>query len=293
MNKKQKKNIKVLSGVFVAAAGMIAAAAANASPVFAHPQSLHNGIFHTDFASFDELEEYAGELNAVMNEESIVLLKNKDNALPLAKGSTISLLGIHSYVPFAGGGGSGSGSGAKDTIPGSLRNFGFQLNRAVEQFYDSHRYSAQLATGMGQTNVNYDGPTSELDLVKDSFQLFGDTAVITLGRVGAEGGDLFRRNLPSQVAADPTRHILQLFDNEKELKIDSFAATAIYTGMITDTGRFKYGVTNSSPFIYAGKLMDDSSRRESRQENSGISVRIAEANSLMTQNRLQQIRIRR
>ena len=46
------------------------------------------------------------------------------------------------------------------------------------------------------------------------------------------------------------------FDNEKELKIDSFAATAIYTGMITDTGRFKYGVTNSSPFIYAGKLLD-------------------------------------
>ena len=46
------------------------------------------------------------------------------------------------------------------------------------------------------------------------------------------------------------------FDNEKELKIDSFAATAIYTGMITDTGRFKYGVTNSSPFTYAGKLMD-------------------------------------
>lgn len=46
------------------------------------------------------------------------------------------------------------------------------------------------------------------------------------------------------------------FDNEKELKIDSFAATAIYAGMITDTGRFKYGVTNSSPFIYAGKLLD-------------------------------------
>ena len=46
------------------------------------------------------------------------------------------------------------------------------------------------------------------------------------------------------------------FDNEKELKIDSFAATAIYTGMITDTGRFKDGVTNSSPFTYAGKLMD-------------------------------------
>ena len=46
------------------------------------------------------------------------------------------------------------------------------------------------------------------------------------------------------------------FDNDKELKIDSFAATAIYTGMITDTGRFKYGVTNSSPFTYAGRLMD-------------------------------------
>ena len=54
MNKKQKRNIKVLSGVFVAAAGMIAAAAAHASPVFAHPQSLHNGMFYTDFATFEE-----------------------------------------------------------------------------------------------------------------------------------------------------------------------------------------------------------------------------------------------
>ena len=217
MNKKQKRNLTVLTGAFTVAAGMIIAAAASASPVFAHPQSLHNGMFYTDFATFDELEEYAGDLNAVINEESLTLLKNKDGALPLAKGSTVSLLGIHSYVPFAGGGGSGSGSGAKDTIPGSLRENGFQLNGAVEQFYESHRYTAQLATGMGSTNVNYDGPTAELDQIKGSFELYGDAAVITLGRVGAEGGDLFRRNLPSQVAADPTRHVLQLFDNEYEL----------------------------------------------------------------------------
>ncbi len=46
------------------------------------------------------------------------------------------------------------------------------------------------------------------------------------------------------------------FDNEKELKIDKLAATAIYTGMITDTGRFKYGISSSSSFEYAGKLID-------------------------------------
>ena len=46
------------------------------------------------------------------------------------------------------------------------------------------------------------------------------------------------------------------FDNEKELKIDSFAATCIYTGMVTDTGRFKYGIEEASSFEYAGKLIE-------------------------------------
>ena len=217
MNKKQKKNVKVLAGVFVAAAGMIAAASANASPVFAHPQSLHNGIFNTDFATYEEEKQYAGELNALIFEESITLLKNKENALPLSKGSAVTLLGVHSYQPFLGGGGSGSLSGSDDTIPSSLLSAGFQLNGAMESFYNSHRYTAKLATGMGENNPRYDGPVSDLDTVKDSFSLYGDAAIITIGRIGGEGGDLMTRNLPSQVAADPTQHVLQLFDNEKEL----------------------------------------------------------------------------
>ena len=217
MNKKQKRNLTVLTGAFTVAAGMIVAAAAHASPVFAHPQSLYGGNFYPDFASFEEEQEYAAELNAVIFEESVTLLKNKEQALPLQKGSAVTLLGVHSYEPFLGGGGSGSLSGSDATLPKTLEDSGFQVNSAMEEFYQSHVYRAVLATGMGTTNVRYDGPTEDLDSIKGSFEFYGDAAIITLGRIGGEGGDLFTRNLPSQVNADPTAHVLQLFDNEREL----------------------------------------------------------------------------
>jgi len=218
MNKKQKKNVTVLTSVLAMTAGMIIAGASSVSPAFAaHPQNLHNGLFYTDFASFEEEQKYAGDLNAKINEESIVLLKNKDNALPLAKGSSISLLGDHSYRPFRGGGGSGNVRDGGDTIPDSLVNSGFVLNTAVQKYYETHEFKARLSSGMGDNNPSYDGPTKNLEKYSDSLTMFGDAAVITIGRIGAEGGDLFRNKLPSEVVADPTQHVLQLFDNEKEL----------------------------------------------------------------------------
>ena len=76
MNKKAKKNIKVLAGVFGVAAGMVIASAAHANPAFASFAADQNGKYYTDFSNFDEEKLYAGNLNAKIFEESIVLLKN-------------------------------------------------------------------------------------------------------------------------------------------------------------------------------------------------------------------------
>ena len=45
-------------------------------------------------------------------------------------------------------------------------------------------------------------------------------------------------------------------DFSDELKIDSRAATLLFTGMVTDSGRFKYAETNGDTLRYAGYLLD-------------------------------------
>ncbi len=47
------------------------------------------------------------------------------------------------------------------------------------------------------------------------------------------------------------------FAAEAGLKIDQFAAKALYTGMITDSGRFRYDSTNSNTFRLASILMNE------------------------------------
>ena len=235
MNKKQKRNIKVLSGVFVAAAGMIAASAAHANPVFASFAADQNGKFYSDFATFEEEQLYAGNLNAKIMEESAVLLKNKEQTLPLASDSNISLFGYRSYNPILGGTGSGSVGGSFESLPGSLENAGLHINAAVQNVYYNTNYTAVITQGMGNpSTARVDGPVSDFDPVKSSFSLYGDAAVITLGRLGGEGADLFTRSyhynanteLLGVVNGDPsgarlnedrTKHVLQLWDYEEDL----------------------------------------------------------------------------
>lgn len=44
--------------------------------------------------------------------------------------------------------------------------------------------------------------------------------------------------------------------NKEKLKINSFAATCIYAGMVTDTGRFKYSDVSGDTMRLAGMLLD-------------------------------------
>ena len=235
MNKKQKRNLTVLTGAFAVAAGMIIASAAHANPVFASFAADQNGKFYSDFSTYAEEQLYAGNLNAKIMEESAVLLKNKEQTLPLAAGSNISLFGYRSYNPILGGTGSGSVGGSFESLPGSLQNAGFNLNAAVQNVYANTNYTAVITQGMGNpSTARVDGPVSDFDSVKSSFGLFGDAAVITLGRLGGEGADLFTRSYKynantellgvinndpnhARLNEDRTKHVLQLWDYEEDL----------------------------------------------------------------------------
>ena len=224
MNKKQKRNLTVLTGAFTVAAGMIIAAASSASPVFAHPQSLHGGNFYADFSTIEEAQAFSESVNAKIGEESIILLKNKDETLPLRKNLDVTLLGTRSWLGrmIVGGTGSGASRGTPYSIPQSLEDVDLHVNGVVQQFYADHPRQLQVSTGMGAGQTYVDNPISEMDSVVDSFAMYDDAAIITIGRIGGEGADLYRSaqqnaNGLGRLNADPTKHVLQLFDDEIDL----------------------------------------------------------------------------
>ena len=49
----------------------------------------------SDYSSIEELKEEANRLTAAVTEEGAVLLKNKDDALPLSQGAKVSLYIAH------------------------------------------------------------------------------------------------------------------------------------------------------------------------------------------------------
>ncbi len=63
--------------------------------------------YKSDYESIRELV-YAGfQIQEKVQAEGTVLLKNENNALPLARGSKVSVFGVSSALPFYGASGSG------------------------------------------------------------------------------------------------------------------------------------------------------------------------------------------
>ncbi|MBP5242387.1 MAG: glycoside hydrolase family 3 C-terminal domain-containing protein, partial [Clostridia bacterium] len=66
------------------------------------------GIFNTEYASYDAVVRREAELNKTLAGEGFILFKNNNNALPLKDSEKkISLLGGNAYQTQTGGGGSG------------------------------------------------------------------------------------------------------------------------------------------------------------------------------------------
>ena len=146
-----------------------------------------------------ELYEYEEALCAEIAQEGITLLKNEDNALPLAKNTTLSLFSHSSVDLVSGGSGSGSGSFelTKDLKAG-LEHAGLKVNEKLWNFYKTGAGSSS-SYSRGDGVINYgedlDWRINECPLEKitadsslvSSFN--GTVAMFVLSRTGGEGGD--------------------------------------------------------------------------------------------------------
>ena len=168
----------------------------------------------------------AQEVNLKLAEEGFVLLKNENAALPMNKGTRISVFSKNSVNLSYGG----SGSGGFDTsnnknLYESLNDAGFVTNPTLKRFYESSQSgpvrtanSSDLDNGDNQKIATAETPQNKYtDAVKNSYADYSDAALVVITRIGGEGFDLPRYQGNSEGAVSPDSHYLELDQNEIDL----------------------------------------------------------------------------
>lgn len=181
----------------------------------------------TQSASKDEAFANANAKNIEICSEGFVLLKNEQNALPLASGAKISVFGKNSVNLSYGGSGSSGFTGIDyKTMDDSLTEAGFQTNAALRKFYEDDRASgpdrssnsSDLDSGDNEVITVGETPQSMYtQQVKDSYKEFGDAAIVVITRIGGEGFDLPRYQGDTEGAVSEDSHYLELDQNEIDL----------------------------------------------------------------------------
>ncbi len=168
----------------------------------------------------------AQEVNLKLAEEGFVLLKNENAALPMNKGTRISVFSKNSVNLSYGGSGSGGfdTSNNKDLYE-SLNDAGFVTNPTLKRFYESSQSgpvrtanSSDLDNGDNQKIAAAETPQSKYtDAVRNSYADYSEVALVVITRIGGEGFDLPRYQGDSEGAVSPDSHYLELDQNEIDL----------------------------------------------------------------------------
>lgn len=179
---------------------------------------FNNGKFYPDYNNMNEALKASRELNMQIGAEGIVLMKNANNALPLRKGSNVTMFGHRSYNPMTGGGGSGAGKVGVYGVPftdlvAGVENSSLSVNKGVENVYRKAIKEAGNTTQEGFTlSTANERPVSILKNIEYSYGRYADAAIITLGRSGSEGSDIKMKNCDGH--SNKEDHFLKLEDNE-------------------------------------------------------------------------------
>lgn len=180
--------------------------------------NIDTEYFKSEFASKEAA--FANGL-AVAEEivaESTVLLKNENNALPLAAGSNISVFGNGARDVVYGGAGSGEvvGLQAHDITHVLSEIAGYNVNPTLKTFYEGRREARGVLDMYRPTfHIGEVSPFAIPRARTMEYDAYGDAAVIVFGRPGGEDHDMqldmaSHRGLRGE-------HQLQLDEDERDL----------------------------------------------------------------------------
>ena len=221
---------------------------ANLNPLLTGQKQVTTGQSLTVEQAAEQSRAMAQELV----QEGAVLLKDQNNALPLAEGTAVNLFGYGSVDPIYGG----SGSGASDTssnidLVTGLTNAGFTVNQELVDFYKKSGVSRAAQKGFEGSNFTpAEVPAAQYtDTLLQNAKAFSDVAIVTISRVGGEGGDLPQDMYAAGYSkTDDGRHYLELTQDEEDLlaliKAQGFSKVIV--------------LVNSSNAMELGFLEDDS-----------------------------------
>ena len=188
---------------------------------------------NVDTAYYDEpakdLNDHTSQTALNIAEQGIVLMKNNDGTLPLAKGADVTPFGYRYISPIYGGTGSGSVNTSSSRIYTAQRALGeyFNVNKDVES-------AMEKATARGMDSEGYQGPDEKagfegathkiIEYDPSIYQGFedsshGTTGIVFIGRSGGEGRDVSADVPGSPIEgkgyADGTPHQLALSEDER------------------------------------------------------------------------------
>lgn len=196
----------------------------------------------SDFSSKNETLKEAKKLNEKIAEEGMVLLKNDNDALPIAtekstvnkasKAPKISVFGKNSVNLVYGGSGSAGGSGKGMVgLYDSLTDAGYSVNETLKKFYESSASGSgregNPAMGSGTLYGFATGETPQSKYTEEvtaSYKDYNDAAIVVFSRIGGESYDLPRTMATNSSYSTPVKgagsvddHYLELDKNEKAL----------------------------------------------------------------------------
>ena len=125
-------------------------------------------------------------------EEGIVLLENREGALPLAHGTTVALFGVGSYETLAGGTGSGHVHRPYVvSLDEGLRKEGFTVEESLAGTYTQY-IGKNRPRGSSLSRMLGGPATPEMTIGREAIEAASegaDIAILTLSRQAGEGGD--------------------------------------------------------------------------------------------------------
>ena len=180
----------VALGAVLCATTMIPIAA---NAVYAEDASGVNK-YYSAYSSWQDVENAASVVNEELMEESIVMLKNRKNTLPLKNTDmNVTLFGTGSVNPTYGSNGSGTRSinayTEQVTLINGLKHAGFNINPATIPVYEGLGNTTNHSTVGDGANVPAAQVQSTFDKFKTSYSTYDDAAVVVITRTGGEGLD--------------------------------------------------------------------------------------------------------
>lgn len=172
----------------------------------------------SDYSSDEDLRLAQEELVRNIVDEGSVLLRNENNALPLAGNEKVTIFGQQSVFWANGSIGSAAMKSKENmTLKQSLEASGFTVNSSTWDYYVQQ--NKKIGAGGGGQSSDWSLNETPWDTIKSScgssFASNKDIAVVLFTRLGCEGGDLPREMSRYDGAANES--YLQLSSTEKGL----------------------------------------------------------------------------